>query len=49
MRTKKVFLSSTTVDENLVIRVAILSFRTKKAHIDHLLETIRKAVTEIRK
>ena len=34
---KKSFLSSTTVDENLVIRVAILSFRTKKAHIDHLL------------
>lgn len=36
-----VFLSSSTIDEKFVIRMAILSFRTKKRTIDRALDMIR--------
>jgi glutamate/tyrosine decarboxylase-like PLP-dependent enzyme len=36
----EVFLSSTVLNDNFVIRIAILSFRTKKKNIDQALEMI---------
>lgn len=41
-----VFLSSTKIDGQYVIRMAILSFRTKKATIDKTIRMIEKCLTE---
>lgn len=41
-----VFLSSTKIDEKFVIRMAILSFRTKKITIDKAIEMIEKCVVQ---
>jgi len=41
-----VFLSSTKIDGKFVIRMAILSFRTKKATIDKTIKMIEKCLAE---
>ena len=41
-----VFLSSTKIDGKFVIRMAILSFRTKKHTIDKAMEMIKKCLTQ---
>jgi len=40
----RVFLSSTVINDNFVIRMAILSFRTKKETIDKALTMIKKCL-----
>lgn len=42
----RVFLSSTKIDEQYVIRMAILSFKTKKATIDKTISMIEKCLAE---
>jgi len=44
-----VFLSSTILDNKFVIRMAILSFRTKKATIDKALTMIEKSLKKTKK
>lgn len=44
-----VFLSSTTLNGNFVIRIAILSFRTKKETIDRALVMIEKSLKKVTK
>ncbi|NCP85728.1 MAG: hypothetical protein GW823_12780 [Bacteroidetes bacterium] len=41
-----VFLSSTKIEGNYVIRMAILSFRTKKETIDKALAMIERCLTK---
>lgn len=41
-----VFLSSTKIEDKFVIRMAILSFRTKKATIDKAIEMIEKCIVQ---
>ena len=43
----RVFLSSTELDGKFLIRMAILSFRTKKATIDKAIEMIKEALNKI--
>jgi len=43
-----VFLSSTTIDNNFVIRMAILSFRTKKETIDKAIKMISKCLFKVK-
>jgi len=43
----EVFLSSTTIDGHMVIRVAILSFRTHMETIDKLLHIVRTESTQM--
>ena len=43
---QKFHLSSTTIDGSFIIRVAIVSFRTHKEHIDELFEIIQTSVKE---
>jgi aromatic-L-amino-acid/L-tryptophan decarboxylase len=40
----RIFLSSTTLDGVFYLRVAILSFRTHKRHIDLLIEMLKKSL-----
>ncbi len=40
-----VFLSSTTINGQFWIRVAVVLFRTHLAHIDYLLDTLKKKLT----
>lgn len=42
-----VFLSSTTIDGKFVIRMAILSFRTKMATIDKAADMLKRAIKKI--
>ena len=39
-----IFLSSTSINDKFVIRIAILSFRTKLETIDQAIEMIKKAL-----
>ena len=41
-----IFLSSTKIDDKFVIRMAILSFRTKQATIDKAIEMIKKCIVK---
>ena len=41
---RRVFLSSTTVDDRFVVRVCILSHRTHRDRVDEAIELIRSAV-----
>ena len=41
---RRVFLSSTTVDGRFVVRVCILSHRTHRDRVDEAIELIRSAV-----
>ena len=43
----KVFISSTTIDGNYTLRLAVLNFRTHREHIDYLLTLLRKKVFEL--
>jgi len=43
----RVFMSSTLIEDNFVIRMAILAFRTKKQTIDTALDMIEKALKTI--
>ena len=45
----RVFLSSTKIDGRFVIRIAILSFRTKLKHIDLAIEMINAAKSRVEK
>ncbi len=40
----RIFLSSTEIDERVVIRMAILNPRTHLEHVDHALAVIREVV-----
>jgi len=41
------FISSTTIDGQIWLRIAILSFRTHRDRIDHLLNTIVQAKEDL--
>lgn len=43
-----VFLSSSVINEQFVIRIAILSFRTKKATVDRAIEMILRCLKKIK-
>jgi glutamate/tyrosine decarboxylase-like PLP-dependent enzyme len=43
----KVFISSTTIDGNYTLRLAVLNFRTHRQHIDYLLALLKRAVQEL--
>jgi len=43
----KLFISSTTIDGDYTLRLAVLNFRTHRQHIDHLLALLQRAVTEL--
>jgi glutamate/tyrosine decarboxylase-like PLP-dependent enzyme len=40
----RVFISSTTIDGKFFMRIAVLSFRTHKYHLDTLLEQLEKGI-----
>lgn len=44
----RVFLSSTLIDDKFVIRMAILSFRTKKETIDSAIEMIKESLSKLK-
>ncbi len=44
-----VFLSSSVINERFVIRIAILSFRTKKETVDEAVEMIKRCLKKIEK
>lgn len=43
----KLFISSTTINGNYTLRLAVLNFRTHRQHIDHLLALLKRAVVEL--
>lgn len=43
----KVFISSTTIDGNYTLRLAVLNFRTHRQHIDYLLTLLKRTVKEM--
>jgi len=43
----KLFISSTTIDGNYTLRLAVLNFRTHLLHIDYLLDLLKRKVAEI--
>ena len=43
----KVFISSTMLNGDFTLRVAILHFRTHKSHIDYLLAFLKKTATQL--
>ena len=45
---RRVFLTGATVDDQFVIRVCVLSFRTHQAQIDHLVEDLAEAIADPR-
>ncbi len=47
VKSKKLFLSSTLLKDQFVIRVCILSFRTHKAEVDEAFEIIKWAAREL--
>ncbi|MBT8385342.1 MAG: L-2,4-diaminobutyrate decarboxylase, partial [Bacteroidia bacterium] len=42
----KIFLSSTVINDLFVIRIALLSFRTKKDTIDNAIDTIADSLVK---
>ena len=49
MKERSIFVTSATINNNFVIRIAILNFRTKKKTIDKCLEVIAKALIETKR
>ncbi len=45
----RVFLSSTVINDNFVIRMAVLSFRTKKETIDKAMAMIKRSLAKAKK
>lgn len=45
----EVYLSSTVVNEKFVIRMAILSFRTRKETIDQAVEMVKRCLEKVMK
>ena len=43
----RIFLSSTTIDGNFILRLAVLNFRTHRQHIDYLLELLQRKTSEL--
>ena len=43
-----VFLSSSIINKRFVIRIAILSFRTKKETIDEAIEMIKSCLAKVK-
>jgi len=43
----RIFLSSSTINNRYVIRMAILSFRTKKKTIDKAMDMIKDCLQEL--
>ncbi|MFO0455826.1 MAG: amino acid decarboxylase, partial [Planctomycetota bacterium] len=48
-RDGKVFISSTTIDGQVWLRLAVLSFRTHLREIDYLLEFLPRTASELEK
>lgn len=42
------FISSTTIEGEVWLRLAVLSFRTHRDRIDHLMDTLRRGVENLR-
>ena len=43
----KLFISSTTINGNYTLRLAVLNFRTHRQHIDYLLALLKRTVAEL--
>jgi len=43
----KLFISSTTIDGQFTLRLAVLNFRTHRQHIDYLLALLKRVATEL--
>ena len=42
----RVFISSTTLDDQFWMRIAVLSFRTRKWHLDVILEILEEGLED---